>query len=187
MGHFLPFYHPYRPKNQNFKKLKKAPGDVIILHECTKNHDNMLYCSWGMVHDACIFHFGPFFALLPSKQPEKSKFQKTEKTPGDIIILHKCTKNHDHMLYCSLDIAHNRFNCYFSFWAIFYPFTSVTSQKLKISLLHLMRAIVHAHASTCATSLMHVKNSTHHLGLWHLLSGTLERRKLKKEQKHQIL
>ena len=33
------------------------------------------------------------------------------------------------------------------------------------SLFHLMRAIVRAHASTCATSLMRVKNSKHHLGL----------------------
>ena len=34
-------------------------------------------------------------------------------------------------------------------------------------------AIACAHASTYATSLMHVKNSMHHLGLWHLLPGTL--------------
>ena len=33
--------------------------------------------------------------------------------------------NHDHMLYCSLDMARIGFNCYFSFWAIFYLFTSL--------------------------------------------------------------
>ena len=55
-----------------------------------------------------------------------------KKTPGD-IILHTCTKNHDHMLYCSWDMAHDRCNCYFSFWAIFWPFTPVTDQKMKIS------------------------------------------------------
>ena len=54
-----------------------------------------------------------------------------KKTSVDIIILHKCTKNHDHMLYCSLDMARNRFN-YFSFWAIFCPFTSLKAQKIKI-------------------------------------------------------
>ena len=75
MGHFLPFYSPNSPKNQNFEKMKK--------------------------------------------------------TPGDIIILHKCTKNHDHMLYCSLDMAHNQCN-YFSFWAIFCPFTPLTAWKIKI-------------------------------------------------------
>ena len=52
--------------------------------------------------------------------------------PGNIIILHKYTKNHDHMLYCSWDMAHDACN-YFSFWAIFCPFTPVTAKKMKIS------------------------------------------------------
>ena len=29
---FLPFYPRNKPKNQNFEKLKKKPGDIIILH-----------------------------------------------------------------------------------------------------------------------------------------------------------
>ena len=76
MGHFLPFYSPNSLKNQNFEKMKKTPGDIIILHKCTKNHDHMLYCSW--------------------------------------------------------DMARNRCNCYFSFWAIFCPFTLLTAQQIKI-------------------------------------------------------
>ena len=32
-------------KNQNFKKMKKAAGDIIILHMCTKNDDQMMYGS----------------------------------------------------------------------------------------------------------------------------------------------
>ena len=48
-----------------------------------------------MTNVIVIFHFGLFFALLPPYQPKKSKFQKNEKTPGDIIILHMCTKNYD--------------------------------------------------------------------------------------------
>ena len=36
------------------------------------------------------------------------------------------------MLYCSWDIARNVCNCYFSFWAIICPFTSLTVQKIKI-------------------------------------------------------
>ena len=35
------------------------------------------------------------------------------------------------MLHCSLDIARNRCNYYFSFWAIFCPFTTLTAQKSK--------------------------------------------------------
>ena len=30
--------------------MKKTPGDIIILHMCTKNHDQMIYGSWDMLH-----------------------------------------------------------------------------------------------------------------------------------------
>ena len=31
--------------------MKKKPGDIIILHMCTKNYDEMKYDSWDMVRD----------------------------------------------------------------------------------------------------------------------------------------
>ena len=37
--HFVPFF---ARKNQNFEKMKKTPGD-IILHKCTKNYDHTMY------------------------------------------------------------------------------------------------------------------------------------------------
>ena len=47
--------------------------------------------------------------------------------PGDIIILNMCNKNYDQMMPSSWDMVGNRWmdrqNCYFSFWAIFCPFT----------------------------------------------------------------
>ena len=70
------------PKNKNLtkKKKKKKPGDVIILHKCTKNYNHMVYCSWyGVWHVIVIFYFGLFFALLPHNFPEKWKFKKNEK------------------------------------------------------------------------------------------------------------
>ena len=67
--YFLPFYLPPLPndqENQNLKKMKKTPRDVIILQMCTKNQDHMMYASWDMEYNRHIFcHFGPFFALLP--------------------------------------------------------------------------------------------------------------------------
>ena len=50
--------------------------------------------------------------------------------PRDIILHHKCTKNHDHMLYCCCDMVHDGCNFCFSFWAIFSPFTLQTAQKI---------------------------------------------------------
>ena len=48
-------------------------------------------------------HFGPFFAFLLKKQ----NFEKKKKNPGDIISLHLCTTNENHMMYGSLDIRCN--------------------------------------------------------------------------------
>ena len=82
--------------------------------------------------DRIFCHFGQFFALLPSKNAKNQNFEKIEKTPTDIIILHKCTKNYDHVVYFSRDMACDRCNCYVSLWAIFCPFTPLTAQKMKI-------------------------------------------------------
>ena len=62
-------------------------ADVIIFH----------FGLWCVADVIVIFHFGLFFALLPKNQ----NFKKMKKTPGDIMILHMCTKNHDHILCCS--------------------------------------------------------------------------------------
>ena len=50
----------------------------------------------------------------------------------EISSFYKCTKNHDHMLYSSWDMTWNRCYCYFSFSAIFCPFTPLTAQKMKM-------------------------------------------------------
>ena len=75
-------------------------------------------------------HFLPFY---PLNSPQNKNIKKMKKIPGDIIILHKYPKNHDHMLYCSRHTARDTCNCYFSFWALFCPFTPITDWKTKIS------------------------------------------------------
>ena len=83
-GGFFALLLPNKPKNQNFKQMKKSSGDVIVLHMCSKNHDHMMYASWDMECDRHNF------------------------LPGDIIILHSCTINEDHMMHCSWDIKARR-------------------------------------------------------------------------------
>ena len=51
LDHFLPFYPPNNPKNQNFEKMKKTPGDIIILHMCIINENHMMYGSWDIKCD----------------------------------------------------------------------------------------------------------------------------------------
>ena len=124
----LPFYPVTAQKMKISKKWKKKKktGDMIILHKCNKNLDHRLYCSWDMACDECNCYFSfwaifcPFTFLIAQKMKISKKMKKR---PGDIIISHMCTKNHDHMLYCSWDMAHDTCNFDFSFWAIFCPFT----------------------------------------------------------------
>ena len=72
--------------------------------------------------------FCPFIRLKTWKITILIKFKKL---PGDIIILHKCTKNHDYMLYCSWDTMRDGCNSYYLFWAINCFFNNPKSQNLK--------------------------------------------------------
>ena len=52
--------------------------------------------------DRIFSHFEPSFALLhPLPLPNNPENQNFEKTPGDFIILLKCTINDYHMIYGS--------------------------------------------------------------------------------------
>ena len=84
LGHFLIFYHPNSPKNEE----KKTPGDIIF-QKCTKTHDHMLYCSWDMVREGCnyfsFFALSPTFDLpLPPLVAQKMKISTKWKEPMEI-------------------------------------------------------------------------------------------------------
>ena len=53
---------------------------------------------WSMT-DIFVF-WTIFFTFLPPNNPQHQNFEKMKAMPGD-VILQKCTKNHDHILYCS--------------------------------------------------------------------------------------
>ena len=66
--------------------------------------------------------FWAIFCPLTLLTIQKIKILKKQKKPGDIIILHLCTANVDHMMYGSWDIKCDRQN-FLSFWASFFlPF-----------------------------------------------------------------
>ena len=70
-----------------------------------------------------------FLPFDPPNNPKNQNFEKEK--PGDIISLHLHTTNDDHTMYRSGDIKCDRQN-YLSFWAIFCPFTPLTTRKIKI-------------------------------------------------------
>ena len=106
---------PMDPENQNFEKINKTLEDIIILQMCTINQSyDLWFLSYG-VQQTNIFvildHFLPFYPPPPSPTTQKIKILKKWKkkqTTGDIIILHKCTINDNHVMYGSWDIKHDR-------------------------------------------------------------------------------
>ena len=85
LGHFLLFYPPNSPKNQNFMKMKKTPRDIINLYRCTKNHDHMLYCSWDMVRDRCTY-FSFWATFCPFTHPTAQKIKILQKLKKHLDI-----------------------------------------------------------------------------------------------------
>ena len=105
-------------------------------HMCTINENHMMYGSWDIeiwsATDRIFSHFGPFSALLPppNNNPENENFENMKKSPEDTIILHKCTINDNHMMDGSWNMMCNKQN-FLSYWAIFCPFTLLTTQRVK--------------------------------------------------------
>ena len=68
--------NPYRTENQNFKKMKKTPGDINILQMCTVNDDHIWLLRYGA-------QWKEFFVILdhvlffhPSNNLKNQNFEK---------------------------------------------------------------------------------------------------------------
>ena len=117
---------------KNLDKMKKKPGDILILQLCNTNDDHIMYGSWDMKHHRQNFLlFWPFLPFHPTNNPKNQNVEKKKKILGD-IILHNCTKNHDHMLYCSWDMARDGCNlCFFFFCLVALSFAYLPPNCLK--------------------------------------------------------
>ena len=148
LDHFLLLYPIATPKIKMMKKWKKKTRDITILHMCIKN-ENHMYCSCDMERDGQNFlsfwtnlvpsasflgtrvildHFLPFYPPPPNNQKNQN-LKKMKRSPGDIIILHKCTINDNHVMYGFWDMECDGQN-FLAFWIIFCPFTLLTTQKI---------------------------------------------------------
>ena len=97
--------------------MKKTPAGVIILHVHQKSWSYDVYFLRYEVRQ----NFLQFWAIFPftSLATWKVKILKNwKKAPVDIILLHICTTNENHMIYGSWDMRCNRHGV-LSFWAIF--------------------------------------------------------------------
>ena len=102
---------------------------------CTKNHNHMMYSSWETDKNILSFWaiFCPFTSPPPSNDPECQNFEKKWKKWLETLSFYTfmCTINEDHMIYGSWNIRCNR-QKFSSFWAIFWPFSPLTTWKIKI-------------------------------------------------------
>ena len=83
LDYFLPF-HPLTTQKTKIKKMKKNPGDIVILHRCAISDNQMMYGSWDMKPDRQnLLSF--FFAIFCSFTPIKPKNQNFEKIKKKIL------------------------------------------------------------------------------------------------------
>ena len=132
LGPFFALLPPKQTEKSKFWKKEKTTWRYY--HFKQLYHKRQSYGVWFLTYEAWRTEFFVILDHYPSNNTKNQNFEKLKKMPGDIIILHKCTTNHDHMLYCSLDKVRN--GCHFCFllWAIFCPFDSLTSEKPKLEI-----------------------------------------------------
>ena len=83
---------------------------------------------WQRYFFVILCLFLPFYPITNLKN---QNFEKMKHKPRDIIILHLCTTNDNHMMNGSWDMECDR-HYFFSCWTIFCPFTCLTIQKINI-------------------------------------------------------
>ena len=95
----------------------------------------MLCCSWDIARNWCscsfFFHFELFFALLPPKQPEKSKLKKKEKKHLEISSFYNSVPKIMIKCYTVPEICHVTDVIIFHL-GHFFPFTPLSVWKIKI-------------------------------------------------------
>ena len=131
-ANFCPF-SPLVMWKINILKLKKNPGDIIILHICTINYNRMMYFYWDIEHDRENFlSFWTVFCPFTPLWTQKIKiFKKMEKNTWRYY--HFTNINDSHMMYGFSDMECNG-QKFFSFWTVFCSFTPLTTYKILIFL-----------------------------------------------------
>ena len=129
MRHFLPFYPPLKTKkNQNFEKMKK---NCWRYHHFTQVYQKPQSYEVQFLRQNFLSFWVNFCHFTPLTTEKIKIKKKMKKESWDAIILHMCTKNHNHVMYASWDMEYDRHN-FLSFCAIFCPFTPLLTLKIKI-------------------------------------------------------
>ena len=128
----MPFQPPDKPENQNFKIEKINTLEILPfthLQHKLQSYD-VMFLRYGVRQTEFFVILERFLSFYPSLDPENQNFENMKKAPGDIIILHKCTINDNHIMYGPWDMKCDWQN-FLSFWTVFCPFTPLQPKKSK--------------------------------------------------------
>ena len=97
---------------------------------CSISDSHIMHGSWDMECNRPNFlSFWTVFCPFTPLTTQKIKIlKKIEKLPGDIILLHRCNINDNHMMHGSWGMKHDRQN-FLPFLTVFCPFTALRTQK----------------------------------------------------------
>ena len=132
-----------------FFKKTKTPGEIIILHLRIKNLDDMIYSFWDIECDRLkLVSTGHFLLFYTSRKTQKKKeFWRSEKNcwryhhfTHEVQFLRFGVRKsiwRCHHFTCVYQKSRSYNVCFlsivfFSFWAIFHPFTPLMTLKIKI-------------------------------------------------------
>ena len=131
LDHFLPFY-PTNTKNRSSEKMEKKNWRY---HHFKKVYQKLWsyallllrYDAWQM---QLFFILGYFFPFYPNNSSNNQNLTKNEKKTWKYHhFMQEYQKSWSYAIVL-LRYACDRCNCYFSFWAIFCPFSPLTAQKV---------------------------------------------------------
>ena len=80
LDHFLPFYSPINPKNNNFDKMKKKQFEILSFYTCVPQM-KIIWCMFPEISsmiDRPFCRLGHFLPFYLTNNPQKLKFWKTE-------------------------------------------------------------------------------------------------------------
>ena len=134
LDNFCPFTPLTTRKIKILKNWKKKSGNIIILHMCTTNENQMMYGSWDMKHDRQNFLsfwtvFLPFY--LPNNLKNQT-FEKLKKKSMEILSFYTCVPQMK-IKWCMVpEILSMTERLFLSFWTTFCHFTLLKTLHIKI-------------------------------------------------------
>ena len=114
------------------KNEKKTPGYIILLHMCTMSEGHMMDGSWDIECDRHnFFSFCTNFCLMTLLTTQKMKILKKWEKHLKRLPLYLSSPQMT-IIWCMVSEISSATHNFFLLWTIFYPFTTLTTKKIKI-------------------------------------------------------